>query len=285
VPAAERTLAGINVFESLSQFFSVYLPFVDATLNPDPERNAQISRLLFGDHAAIFSSEYLPAVFSLGLLAILFITFFNGLGAYFWILAYGLWQRQIDLQQLSQRPLLAAMLINAIILIVFLYLTRYLSSRYAILLCLLLATQVPIVVLEVLERTTNSRWRRPATGALFLFCIYCFFDAYTSFGDDRDYLLDAAAFAAAEAGSTGAVITNNHSIAYFSGLVQNYDEVPRAPSEETVLATGPEDVIVLEMVPELADLLGNEDLRRQFRLQASFPDSDDPIIQVFRRLE
>ena len=90
---------------------------------------------------------------------------------------------------------------------------------------------------------------------LVLFFVYCGFDAYISFGRSRDYLLASADYVATATAPTTALLTNNHTIAYYSGRVADYDEVQRLPDAETLLDTRPGDMLVLEMVTELESVL------------------------------
>lgn len=276
-------LSGANLWQQLSELLSVYLPFLQATFAPGPERSAELSRLLFGDHAASFSGDYLGGVIALGLLVVLVMTLLYGLsGAFFWLLAFGLVKGYARLDQLARPPLLLTILVNAAILLVFLYVTRFLTTRYAMLLCLLLATQVPVVVAHLLDYLEGSRWKRLGNSFVVLFFVYCAFDAHISFGRSRDYLLDAAAFAAETAETSATVLTNNHTIAWFSGRVPAYDEVERVPSVESLLAARPGDVVVLELVPEVRRLLELDRVAAALEPERSFPDDGDTRVAAFR---
>ena len=52
-------------------------------------------------------------------------------------------------------------------------------------------------------------------------------DAYLSFGRSKDWLVDSASFARTATSDGAKILTNNHTIAYLSGRVSNYDEVSR----------------------------------------------------------
>ncbi|MEX2468362.1 MAG: hypothetical protein WD396_01275 [Pseudohongiellaceae bacterium] len=276
-------LAGTNLWQQLTDFLSVYLPFLQATFAPGAERSTELSRLLFGEHGASFSGDYLGGVIALGLLVVLLMTLLYGLsGAFFWMLAFGLFKGYARPAQLTRPPLLLAILTNTAILLVFLYVTRYLTTRYAMLLCLLLATQIPVVVAHLLDYLEGSNWRRLGNSLVVLFFVYCAFDAHVSFGRSRDYLLDAATFAAETAAPAGTVLTNNHTIAWFSGRVPAYDEVERVPTVESLLATRPGDVVVLELVPEVRRLLELDRVAAALEQERSFPDGADTRVAAFR---
>jgi hypothetical protein len=278
-------LAGFNFAQALRDYFSVYQPFVQSTFNPDPLYSTELGRLLFGEYAAMFSEEYLSGVIIIGLLFILVMALFKGIsGTYFWMLLYGGWKDLIEYKQLRQGPLLLTMLLNLLIIVGFLYLTRFLTSRYTILLCLILVTQVPVIIACLIERLRQSRWRQSGYAFLILFYLYCLFDAYTSFGKPRDYLVEAANIVAEQTAADAAVFTNNRSIAFFSERVAAYDEVQRIPSGDALMATRPGDWIALELIPEVRSLLTRRDIEAALVLHRTLPESDEPRVAIYRRV-
>lgn len=277
---------GINIVGLGFDFLSVYQPIVENTLFPDPADTAELGRLLFGEHGAAFSQDYMTAVIMTGLLVVLVMTIFYGIsGAYFWLLAYGAVRRYIDFNRTNSGALLAYAAIHAVILVVFLYVTRFLSSRYAIPLCLVLATQVPIVTARILDAagtTSKGVWVRRF---MVLFFVFCAFDAYVTFGRSKDYLQDAVDYVSVYAGDDQGLFTNNHSIAYNSGLIEAYDEVPRIVDRGQLLATPVGDFVVLEMIYAVQQLLESGDNRDLLEFVTAFPSERDQKVAIFRRVD
>lgn len=278
------SLTGVDMIQRIADLLRVYLPFLQSLLQNDPAHDAELSRLLFGEYGAAFSGEYLGAVITLGLLAVLFMTVLYGVsGAYFWLLAFGALCGYPRLSAESRWPVLTFALINLAIIVVFLYVTRFLTTRYAMVLCLLLTSQVPLVVSSLWERARNSPRGAWLRGFLLLLFLFCAFDAYVSFGRSKEFLLQTAA-ASAAAPASSEIITNNHAIAYFSGRVPDYDEVNRLLSVDDIQQAEPGDILALELIPEIDALLQTAAARSMLELLEEFPGDNAPGGVIYRRL-
>lgn len=277
---------GVNLLALGVDFLSVYQPIVKNTLFPDPADTAELGRLLFGEHGAAFSQDYMTAVIMTGLLVILGMTIFYGIsGAYFWLLVYGACKRYWNFNYRECGALLAYAAIHALILVVFLYFTRFLSSRYAIPLCLVLATQVPIVTARILDAAQSASKGEWIRRFMILFFIFCAFDAYVTFGRSKDYLQDAADYVAVHAAGDQGVFTNNHTIAYNSGRIEAYDEVPRIIDSNQLRAVAVGDFVVLEMIYAVQQLLDDEDNGELLEFVTAFPSERDQKVAIFRRVQ
>ena len=278
-------LFDVNIFAQVVDFFSVYLPFIQGTFDPTPAETAELGRLLFGEYAATFSQDYMNGVIAAGLLVILFMTIFYGIsGPYFCVLAFGACKRTWQFDKNKWLPLVTFALINIFILLVFLYITRYLSSRYAMLLCMLIVMQMPFVVAGLLDKAKHSKWRQPGRALLVLFAVYCVFDAHISFGRSKDYLLDAASYTQAQLGANNTVLTNNHTIAFFSGEVTDYDEVERIVTAEQIRQLQAGDLLVVEMISEVVALLSDSQIQRLLEPQAAFPSNSEQRVAILQRI-
>ncbi len=278
------TLFGVDILGLLVSFFSVYESFLNSALNPSEAEASAIAAVLFGEHASAYSQEYIVVFMAVGMLVILAGNLFNGIGGpFFWLLVYGAYKRCIRLERKSVLPVLAYLLLNAAILFVFLYVTRYLTSRYAMLFCLLLALAVPQVLVRIVAGIQQHRFAPYGMRMLILFFAYCGFDSFISFGESKDYVFDSAAWVAERVEADSTVVTNNHAIAYFSGRVADYDKTQRLVSEEAIRSTRSDDLIALEMHFEVSQMLEQESLRDLLEFEAAFPSADDPQITIFRR--
>ena len=276
--------AGINLIALLTEFVSVYRPFLLNTINPSDADAAAASVIIFGEHAAAFSGRYLGAVIAAGLLVVVFMNIFYAIsGPYFWLLAYGWYRRHLRLRDPELKPLWIWLLINALILLVFVLVTRYLSSRYAMLLALMLVVQVPFVVSAILSRIKGGPGERAVWFFLLLFFCFCLIDSTISFGKSKAWLLDTAGYVSRQAEAGSKVLTNNPTIAYFSGRVEAYDEVSRLLTREQLLETSPGDLIAVELFYEMAVLTEDPGLIPYLERLAAFP-ADAPRAAVYRRI-
>lgn len=277
-------LAGMNVFALLAQFLSVYQPFIMNTFAPDPAQADAVANALFGDHAANYSQEYIAIFMAAGLFTILLANMFDGIGGpFFWVLVYGAVQKQWRVHREVAVPMLLFMLTNALVLLGFLFITRYLTSRYAIVLCLMLVLLVPQILAHYLENQPQAR-RRSAVYALSLFLAYCAFDAYITFGDSKYYVFDAIDWVAANTSANAAVVTNNHAVAYRSGRVENYDKVTRSLTAAEILQTVAGDIVVVELNFEMTQLLATPEITPILEQIAVLPDAEDPQLMILRRI-
>lgn len=278
-------VSGVNPISLGIEFLSVYRPIIENTFNPNPADTAELGRLLFGDHGAAFSGDYMTAVIMTGLLVILAMTIFSGIsGAYFWVLAYGAVKRYWNFSRPQSNSLLAFAAINVAILVVFLYVTRFLSSRYAIPLCLILVTQLPFVVARTLDAASELKSAKLLRNFVILFFVFCAFDAYISFGRSKAYLQDSVDYVSAHIQPGQDIWTNNHSIAFSSGRVIEYDEVPRIFSSDQINAAAPGDFIVLEMIYDVRQLLNQDDVRARLEFVTAFPNEREQAVAIYRRV-
>ncbi len=278
-------VAGVNIFALMLEFVSVYQPFLVNAINPSEAQVAAMGNAIFGDYASIFSRQYVTAVVAFGLLVVLFVSVFYAIsGPYFWLLVYGWFRKYLALDNKKLVPVFCFLLINALILLVFLYITRYLEARYAIILALMVAVQVPFVVKHIIDSIRDSQSQLFGTYFLILFFFFCAIDGYISFGEYRDWLLDAAEYVDVNAGPDAAVISNNHTIAYFSGKVDDYDQVVRNLTEFEVLEANPGDLIAVEMFYEMMVFVNDPAISPYLEQIAAFPSDADPRAAIYRRV-
>ena len=275
--------AGIDLIVLMLELVAVYQPFLLDIIQP--AEAAAIGEVLFGEYAAAFSDRYATAVIAVGLLVVLGMTVFHTIsGPYFWLLVYGWWHRPWQRHNRQLLPVLAYVLINAVILLLFLYVTRYLSGRYAMLLALMVVTGVPFVVKRIIKRYRGTRWQTLAAGSLVLFFLFCAIDAYISFGKPRNWLLDAARYVNQHTDPAATVITNNPAIAWFSNRVENYDQVPRKLTECEILQAKPGDLVVVALSSQASVLVNGATVKPWLQPLAAFPP-EQPQAVVYRRID
>ncbi len=278
-------LAGLNVAQLFIEFASIYEPFVSVSFTLNDYERELLGSLLFTDYAAKFSREYIEIFLLAGMIAILLANLFTALGGpYLIILFIGLIKGKMRLPRHIKVPVLFYLAINFIILLGFLVLTRYLSTRYAMLMCILLTPFVPITLHHLLE-TAKQANRNGMRYMVAIFLCYCAIDSYYSFGESKTYVNDSIEWLAENTAASAGLLTNNDAIAYFSGKIVDYDLVVRNLTAEEIMATEVGDTIVAELTFETGRLLETEAIADKLELLASFPDSQDPRIVVFERIE
>ena len=276
---------GVNIVSLFVDFILVYEPFINSTFNPTEAESSEMGRAIFGEHAGNYSRDYLMLFLAAGLLVILFAHLFNGIGGpFFWLLVYGGFRKVIRIERGIAVPIAFYLLINAVTLFGFLYITRYLSSRYAMLFCLMLALAVPLVLARVIESVKGRSFENIGARVLILFFAYCGFDSFITFGDSKDFVFDSVEWIEEQTGDDTRLITNNHAIAYFSGRVEDYDRTDRFISEAEIRQARVDDLIALEMHYEMSELVDSEPVHELLQLQAAFPSLEDRQIVIYKRV-
>jgi len=278
-------LMGLNVAQLFIEFTSIYEPFLSGNFTLNEEERALLGSLLFTEYAAIFSREYIEIFLLAGMISILLANLLAGVGGpYLIILAIGLFQNQLRLNREVAIPVVFFLCTNFLILLSFIIVTRYLSSRYAMLMCILIVLFVPIVILNLLENAKVSG-RKNAGVFIAVFFAYCAIDSYYSFGESKSYVEDSIEWIAENTGDSVGLVTNNHAIAYYSGKVEDYDLVQRNLSEEEILSSEVGDTIAAELTFEMRNLLEKHSIANKLKLLAYFPDAETRRIALFERIE
>ena len=278
--------AGINLFSLIFELLRIYQPFLISRFNPDEAITAAQATAIFGEYAGIFSRDYVSAIVAVGLSVVLVMTLFYTIGGpFFWLLAFGLVRKHIRWHRAKVAPILAVSLTNLFILVVFLYTTKFLTGRYALVFGLMAATLVPFLISSIIERNRGGKWEKFVSYFLILFFFYCLIDSYVSFGKSKDWLLDAAGYVELQAESDTQVLTNNHTIAYFSRQVENYDDIIREIAAQNILDAAPGTIVALEMYFEMSLLVEQESVKSSLQLLQQFPNAGKPKMSIYRRVD
>lgn len=276
---------GISIASILTEFLSVYEPFVINTFNPSEADSSALSIAIFGEYAASYSGSYISLFLFTGLLAILLVKLFSGIGGpYFWLLVYGVHSRKFKLDRNLYLPVIFFIITNVTIVFMFIAITRYMSSRYAMLFCLILVLLVPIVITNIIQQLNDSTLRNIGMRIVILFFGYCAFDSFISFGQSKTFVFDSVEWITTQSNSRASLLTNNHAVAYFSGKVENYDQVTRFLTESEIRNARLNDMIAIEMHYEMSELVERVTVKPLLELQAVFPNTDDYQLAIYRRV-
>jgi hypothetical protein len=79
-------------------------------------------------------------------------------------------------------------------------------------------------------------------------------------------------------------LTNNHNIAWQSGMIDAYDEVPRLLTARQLLDSEAGDFLALEMIHEIEQLLQMEEVAAGLEFVTAFPSESEQRVAIYRRL-
>tara|TARA_B100002003_G_scaffold244650_1_gene271084 strand:+ start:3128 stop:4633 length:1506 start_codon:yes stop_codon:yes gene_type:complete len=277
-------LAGIDIISLLIDFVSVYAPFVAELTQTSEVESFALGQILFNEHAAGYSTTYITLFTAAGLFAIVMAKLIVGIGGpSILVLLFGFFKNYYRLPGFTAAPVIAFCLTNALIVFAFIFLTRYMSTRYLMLSSLMVAFMVPLIIYRTLKHAANSKNKLLAKRIFAFFFLYCIIDSFYSFGRDKTYVNDTIEWIEANTSASSSLITNNHSIAYFSGLVEDYDKTLPRIDESQISEAAAGTFIILEMHYEASQLIEGENLAPLLELRATFPEESDPRLAVYQR--
>lgn len=277
-------LVDFDVLRLVQRAAAVYLPFVQDAWAALSASSSPLSTAVFGEYASDFSGQYIVLFMTAGLAAILVLKLISGFGVpALLVLAYGLRQRSGELGNPVMRVVLTYALIAFTILLGFLLLTRFMSTRYTLLFCTLLMLMVPLVVDSALAQARSMATTRAMRGVLGFLALFCVIDAHISFGDSKDFLEQASTWLRENSEENALVITNSNYVAYHSGRVEEYDKVGRYIDMQTITDAPYEALLALSID---RDVLSYVDEARAFdllELVVAFPPQGRPEFAIYRR--
>ncbi len=274
---------GLDLFAQAVALGSAYLPFLQSLFDAGGQEMAAMAQAVFGEHAATYSGRYLPLFLLAGLMVILVAELLYAVGMPFsLILAWGYWKKWLLPDRDAALPAVAFAAINLLTVLAFLLVTRYLTSRYAMIFSLALALAAPFVAREMLARAAPGT--RLVPWLLALFFAFSAVDSYYSFGRSKSHVRDAAEWLDANAGEGARLLTDNRAVAYYSGMVAEYDQVRPRLREAQILAVAPGDVVAAETSAANEQLLARPDIAALLEPLAAFPAGDETLMRIYRRL-
>jgi hypothetical protein len=278
-------LIEINVFALMVEFISVYAPFISNLTEPDEAKSLALSQALFNEYAATYSSAYLTSFITAGLFAIIIASLINSVGGPFiFVLLFGFFKKTYKLPKPAAAPIIAFCLTNALIVFVFIFITRYLASRYLMPFSLMVAFMIPLIIHRALEHTANPTKALFTKIIIVIFFLYCAVDSYYSFGITKSYVNDTVTWIEENTSASSVLITNNHSIAYYSGRVEDYDKTVRKVTESQIREASVGTYIILEMYYEVGQLVESDNIASLLEIRANFPEGTQPRLTIYQRI-
>ena len=267
-------VAGVDVVGTLQRIAAVYLPFVTAALQSTGEVSP-VADAVFGEYAAEFSGQYLWLFMLGGMSALLLAKLAAGFGGpVLLVLLYGWRTGTLPLRDPALRPLLWNALIAFGILLGFLLLTRFLSTRYTLLFCVLLLPLLPLVLDSALERLPTLPRARLLRGTALFLLLFCAVDAHISFGRSKHSLEQASTWLREQAATDAVLLTNSNYVAYYSGMVADYDKVYRYVDPSLADTAAPGTLLAMSLDRGMQQWLEERVNTGQLALLAAFPQED-----------
>tara|TARA_R110002072_G_scaffold136124_3_gene278349 strand:+ start:58805 stop:60325 length:1521 start_codon:yes stop_codon:yes gene_type:complete len=250
----------IELNQQLLTYLEIYQPFV-GNLRDLFTGNDAIARAVLGEYAAQYVGDYTGIFLLTGLLSLLAACIIDSLGLVVApLLAYGYLKGLIRIE----RPALQLILIWAVtalfILLAFTLITRFITTRYTLLLTTVLLIFVPFIV-DRAWSIARANGHSKRFGALMMFLLlFGFIDSHFSFGASKSHLQDGATWIAGHTRSNAPLLTNQIYLAYSSGRVSDYELVRRdlepgmirRATPGTIVAVSPRSGFVSELESEIA---------------------------------
>lgn len=283
--AAAFALSGIDFAAQLHVFLEVYQPFLNNVVQLFSNVPADLETAVFGTYAAQFVGDYSHLFLLAGLAALVIACVVDSLGlAAAPLLLYGLLRRHLRLPGDAQRVILAWIAVSVLILLTFTLLTRFITTRYTLLLALLLLIYAPFVIDRAWSQAVARGRRRRFAVIMGLLLTYSVLDAHVSFGPPKQHLVDGTQWLVANTRETAPLLTNEMYIAYQSGRVTDYDRVQREMPADALLHATPGTIIAVLPRRSFAAVLESEVRRGALRRLHHEPAARGADLYIYEKL-
>lgn len=272
-------VAGMDLPAVLERMIAVYQPFLAATAESLDGVNSPISDAVFGEYAADYSGQYIVLFLITGLAAILVLKLITGFGIpALLLILQGFRSGSAPRGNPAMHQAFLYAGVAFLIMLAFLLLTRFLSTRYTLVFCVTLLLVVPFVIEALWQRTRAIR------SLLLLLLLYCGVDAHISFGDSKEAVQQASDWLVANTPGDATVVTNSTYLAYHSRRVPDYDQTSRYIDHETILNAPFGALLAFSLDRNVDELLDHSLEFRRIELVRSFPEGAEPEFVIYRRL-
>jgi hypothetical protein len=248
-------LAGINLIEIFQFTYRWYLPLL-ANYSETIAGAANNSTLSFhiSEQMAIFSGKGL-FVLVIGYLYSVVANIFMTLGppASLFLAYFGIIHKQ-RLTTENKWPWFLFLGSSLLALIIFVSIMQFLTTRYAVMAALLLLSLAPLSLDTLYQQALQSGKRKKFQAISFLLVFYFLVDSLVSFGYSKNYIREAIDWSQENVADGSLVLTNSFPIAYYSGLVADYDKILPQP-EMTLALLENQEYLVMDIAHDDNELL------------------------------
>jgi hypothetical protein len=276
--------ANINPLQKIAQGVLVYQPFLSQAMILFEGGSPELSAAIFHEHAAKFSGQYIIIFLLTGLFSILFIKLFTGFGwVYLLTVLYGVKQRLIQVPSHIAAPMIAYLLIASSILLAFMFVTRFVTTRYTLLFATVMVLLVPIIVSRAAELAKQKNYLRTFNRVAGLLVIYLFIDATITFGESKRTERNAAEWIQQERDETQPLITNSVLIAYRAGL-PDYERTADAIDQQLISDAPPGTRLIFTLRSSDRELMQQYVAENVLEVERIFPAEGPARVGIYRRL-
>jgi hypothetical protein len=274
----------IDAVAQIVDIISKYRPFIESWISSDPQRTEALSVAVFGEYAANYSDDFVGIFIISGLLSLLIVKIIIGIGAplFFFVIAKPT-EHRIEIDRSTLLTLSSYVFVNLSIVTIFIFVTRYLPGRHTMILSLIALIFISLLAKKLLY--SSSTWRPSLIRAASCFLlVYCAVDSYYSFGHKKTYISDTVQWLDQTSFSSQILLTNNHAIAYKSGRVMNYDQVPRNLSGEEILDIEGSALLVVEMNSSMNALMAQLVDIGVIHFEVGFPAGEELRMAIYSKV-
>lgn len=271
--------AGINPFEQLRSYIEIYMPFVQQSAGTFFGDTGALSDALFTEHAAPLSSSDIPVVVVGGLVTLLAAMIVESFGLLFLgVLLYGWYHRMTTLPAVPRANLLVFVLSAFLILLAFTLIARFMTTRYTMVFCVVIVLLVPLIIDRAWSHAQVCRTLKRFSWVIGFVALYSMIDSHISFGEPKDYTVDAMQWINSHTDAGTPLLTNKAYIAWRSGRVRAYDRVEVDAGIDDFINAPAGTLLVIERDADLLEQLEHSSLE----ILQTFEDRRGPRIVIYQ---
>ena len=277
-------VAGINLFEVFNFTYRWYLPL----LNEYPDtlsgaaQNAALSSHI-SEQVEIFTGRGMMVLifgYVYALTSTLVMTISPAVCLF---LFYGWISGRLGLSSENKWPWLFFLASALLVLLTFVSIMQFLTTRYAVLAALLLLSLLPLLIENLYQLSIREQSVKRFKIVFVSLALFFAADSLVSFGYSKSYIRQAGDWTRENITQGSKVQTNSFAVAYFSGLVADYDDIETDPAESFLLYAE-NDYLVLDLPHDDADSREVLGTMRGITEIARFANKRDDAIVVYQVL-
>jgi hypothetical protein len=247
-------LAGINLFEVFRFTYRWYLPLL-ANYPETLAGAANNTSLSFhiSEQLTAFSGKGM-FVLGLGYLYSVIANIFMTLGppVSLFLLYAGISNKH-SLAAENKWPWIFFLGSSVLALLIFVSIMQFLTTRYAVMTALLLLSLAPLSIDTLYQQAQQAKKIKRFQLISYVWVFYFLVDSLLSFGYSKLYIREAIDWSQENVPEESLVLTNSFPLAYYSGLVTEYDKVLPQP-EMTLELLANQEYLMMELAHDEIDM-------------------------------
>jgi hypothetical protein len=260
-----------GLVSQLLSFASIYQPFL-SNISIYFSGSDSISTAVFGEYGAQFSDQYTGLFLLTGLLSVLLASIIESLG---WVaggfLVYGLYRRSVKVEHTAMNIVLLWIGTALFILVAFMLLTRFMTTRYTLMLGTTLLIFLPFIIDRAWSVAIANGRQKRFFSIVMLAGLFAAIDSHISFGDDKGHLEEALLYVQTQTRQDAPLLTNEIYLAYTSGRVTDYERIHRDMNAQEFIQAPVGTIVAVTVRRSFQPQLEAEIQRGALRLMEVFP--------------